>query len=107
MLGWFTNFDCSLEPEYFRSFWAANSQLYIFHYKHNIAAKHLNTSCEMGKKRQVDQMIINIEEKLDKNGALRNVAVKDAWQRMRQNIEVVRIRYFSNSFVVSNFRVRL
>ena len=39
MLGWFTNFDCSLEPEYFRSFWAANSQLYIFHYKHNIAAK--------------------------------------------------------------------
>lgn len=44
----------------------------------------------MGKKRQIDLLTINIEDKLDKNGALRNVAVKDAWQRLRQKIEVVR-----------------
>lgn len=43
----------------------------------------------MGKKKLIDVVAINVEDKLDTNGALRNVAVKDAWQRLRQNIQVV------------------
>jgi hypothetical protein len=43
----------------------------------------------MGKKKLIDLVTISVEDKLDSNGALRNVAVKDAWQRLRQNIDVV------------------
>ncbi|XP_045206784.2 ELKS/Rab6-interacting/CAST family member 1-like [Mercenaria mercenaria] len=42
----------------------------------------------MGKKKLIDVVTIAVEDKLDSNGALRNVAVKDAWQRLRQNIDV-------------------
>ncbi|XP_060602212.1 cingulin-like [Ruditapes philippinarum] len=42
----------------------------------------------MGKKKLIDLVTISVEDKLDSNGALRNVAVKDAWQRLRQNIDV-------------------
>lgn len=58
----------------------------------------------MGRKRLLDVVINKMEDRLDKNGALRNVAVKDSWQRLRQNIEVVRqcfvlfISYFSDVF---------
>lgn len=45
----------------------------------------------MGKKKLIDVVTINVEDRLDTNGALRNVAVKDAWRRLRQNIDVVNV----------------
>lgn len=43
----------------------------------------------MGQKRLIEVVTITVDDKLDTLGALRNVAVKDAWQRLRQKIEVV------------------
>jgi len=45
----------------------------------------------MVQKRLVSIVTVNLDDKLDKNGALRNVAVKDAWQRLRQNVDVVNV----------------
>ncbi|KAL4230767.1 hypothetical protein ACF0H5_011142 [Mactra antiquata] len=42
----------------------------------------------MVKKKQIDVVTKSVEDKLDSNGALRNVAVKDAWLRLRQHMEV-------------------
>ncbi|XP_052808188.1 uncharacterized protein LOC128237043 [Mya arenaria] len=42
----------------------------------------------MVKKRLIEVVTISVDDKLDQNGALRNVAVKDAWQRLRQKIDV-------------------
>ncbi|XP_052280884.1 uncharacterized protein LOC127878398 [Dreissena polymorpha] len=42
----------------------------------------------MGKKRLIEILTVNTDDKLEQNGALRNVAVKDAWQRLRQKIDV-------------------
>ena len=43
----------------------------------------------MVKRRAIELVTLTVEDKLDNNGGLRNVAVKDAWKRFRQKIEVV------------------
>ena len=43
----------------------------------------------MTKKTLIEVTTLNIEDKLEKIGALRNVAVNDAWKRVRQKIQVV------------------
>lgn len=42
----------------------------------------------MTKKTLIEVTTLNIEDKLEKIGALRNVAVNDAWKRVRQKIQV-------------------
>ena len=43
----------------------------------------------MAGKTLIEVTVASTEDHLDKVGALRNVAVNDAWKRVRQKIEVV------------------
>ena len=49
----------------------------------------LDSSGTMTKKTVIEVVTQNTEDQLDKVGALRNVAVNDAWKRVRQKIQVV------------------
>lgn len=56
-----------------------------------VQSTHMLFIIAMGKKKLIDVVTVSVEDRLDSNGALRNVAVKDAWRRLRQNIDVVTV----------------
>ena len=50
-----------------------------------------NSGASMTRKTLIEVTTVSTENQLEKIGALRNVAVNDAWKRVRQKIEVVSV----------------